>query len=46
MTGTPRLMTETPDGGALISRAFKRGLGFPPASWRMKSRETAARRTA
>lgn len=31
---------------AAFSRAFKRGLGEPPASWRMKSLGTSTRRTA
>ena len=31
------------ESDAAFSRAFKRGLGEPPASWRTRSRGTAAR---
>jgi AraC-like DNA-binding protein len=34
------------ESGAAFSRAFKRGLGEPPASWRTRSRGTTTRRTA
>jgi AraC-like DNA-binding protein len=34
------------ESDAAFSRAFKRGLGVPPASWRMKSRAVPVRRTA
>jgi AraC-like DNA-binding protein len=34
------------ESDAAFSRAFKRGLGAPPASWRTKARATPIRRTA
>ena len=34
------------ESDAAFSRAFKRGVGVPPASWRSRSRDTDVRRTA